>query len=331
MSWTKNVFKKADILREQINAARSFAERHNLDPDAASDSYNVLLELLFERELPLAKALDRSNVMLHVEGDNLNRAPSVSLVSSLITNFRDQVLSVTKAIAGISASSRLKPETFDLGISGMAPGSLYIGFTVEKDKDHISLFNEEEPIYEATLKAFETIKAASSAFSSDSEEEIDRRLHTLIPEPRIRDTAIMAISRLSPSKQSGIAKVGFVSVSGEDVEEYTLTTETRSEARRLSKKRISSTEGISLTGYVREIDLDAKRFELRNITTGESDIIRCIYFDFSDEEARSWLDRKIIVSGKIERRLDGKPSLLEVDDVKTPVSGSGHQIPINTA
>jgi hypothetical protein len=56
---------------------------------------------------------------------------------------------------------------------------------------------------------------------------------------------------------------------------------------------------VSLVGTVREVDLDQQRFELRNVE-GRPDV-RCA-FDFTVEEARMLIDKRVRVVGRPEHR-----------------------------
>jgi hypothetical protein len=76
-------------------------------------------------------------------------------------------------------------------------------------------------------------------------------------------------------------------------------------------------------GTVREIDLDARRFELRQIVGVPKEEIRCAYLELHDAEAKNWLDRKVQVSGPVVRDSKGtvrmlQVSLLETIDVASP-------------
>ena len=66
---------------------------------------------------------------------------------------------------------------------------------------------------------------------------------------------------------------------------------------------------------MREIDLDARRFELRHIENMEINDVRCSYVDETDEEASEWLNRRVEVTGNVERDQSGKAKLLDAASI----------------
>ena len=76
--------------------------------------------------------------------------------------------------------------------------------------------------------------------------------------------------------------------------------------------RISGTG--SFEGIVREIDLDAHRFEIRRVQGGGS--IRCVYAPQQQERVHQILDALIRVSGSYETQEDSQPRLVVVDSIE---------------
>ncbi len=74
-------------------------------------------------------------------------------------------------------------------------------------------------------------------------------------------------------------------------------------------------EQVSIIGDVREMDLDARRFELRQIENLPPDELSCLYRETSDEEAAEWLNKQVKVTGTIVRDGNGKSKVLSVDSV----------------
>jgi hypothetical protein len=74
-------------------------------------------------------------------------------------------------------------------------------------------------------------------------------------------------------------------------------------------------ERVSIVGEVREMDLDARRFELRHIENLRANELRCVYRQISDGEAAEWLNKLVEVTGTILRGGNGISKLLAVDSV----------------
>jgi hypothetical protein len=67
-------------------------------------------------------------------------------------------------------------------------------------------------------------------------------------------------------------------------------------------------------GVVREVDLDARRFELRRVRNAGA--IRCVYGPEDDEFVRTILDAQVSVSGTYEGRDGNQPRLLAVTAIE---------------
>jgi hypothetical protein len=74
-------------------------------------------------------------------------------------------------------------------------------------------------------------------------------------------------------------------------------------------------ERVSIVGEVREMDLDARRFELRHIENLRTNELRCVYQQISDGEAAEWLNKQVKVTGTVVRDGNGGAKLLAVDSV----------------
>jgi hypothetical protein len=85
-------------------------------------------------------------------------------------------------------------------------------------------------------------------------------------------------------------------------------------------------EDLQVTGVVREIDLDAKRFDLRGIADQQLTDLRCAYSEVSDVRPRSLLGAMVRVRGLVERSADNRPRLMAVTSlviVKPPPESLG--------
>ena len=83
----------------------------------------------------------------------------------------------------------------------------------------------------------------------------------------------------------------------------------------------------SFEGVVREIDLDARRFEIRQVRNAGT--IRCIYQPDQHEAVRHILDAQIRVSGNYETRENKQPRLIgvtEIDVIRSPEEQSSFEL-----
>jgi hypothetical protein len=257
------------------------------------------LEAVYERDLPLAKLADDSDILLHVHGPSAaGPSPRVSVVTKLLSQTRDQVTRLAKHLGGITTVR--VPASLDMGFVGVAGGSLFIGFSADAG-DGGDLTRE-------------AVKIISDATWLVSENRPVADLRRTIEDPAARDMAVAAVRHLSPSGQLGIREV---EIFGKQVShQVSLTTETRRHARGIMAQRAvpASTAQVSFIGTVRELDLDASRFEIRNVE-GQAEDIRCAH-ELEEDEAKSLVDRRVRVKGTPEFGRTGVVRLLWVDEVE---------------
>lgn len=148
----------------------------------------------------------------------------------------------------------------------------------------------------------------------------DEELATAIPDPKVRDTALVAVKQLAPSGRVGINSVR---LTGRGLIDLDITQPLTSAIREAVRKRIerpvagtTADQPITIIGNVREIDLDAQRFELRHIENMEINDVRCTYLEQADDEAKGWLNSRVRVVGFAERDASAKTRLLETTEIE---------------
>jgi hypothetical protein len=285
--------------------------------------YFSLLESLYEEELPLAKAIEASDLLVHVEGPAVGgNSPRVSLVTALISDVKSQIGQVTKAIASISGAleqGRRLPRDIDLGLAAFAKGSLYIGFSLPDpaslfDGDGTpSLLGEEDPLYRSTKEALRCIGIVVRHVTAPTYDPA--ALGREIPDLLVRDTALTAVRKLSPSKRRGTSSVSLGGLAFAQDRMMGLSLETREVLKTALTHPVTAVEHAEVVGTVREIDLDARRFELRQIFGASFQEIRCAYSEEFDDEAKTWLDKLVQVHGRVEKDSGGRIRMLEIESL----------------
>jgi hypothetical protein len=295
------------FIQDRLLAAARWAESEGVDA-AASEflvrPYRQLLDEMYQRDLPLARLADESDLLLHVRGPAASGpTPRVSVVTRLLGGTRDQVTRLAKQLGGVTTVR--VPSSLDLGFVGLAEGSLFLGFSTDDDVDAAS-----------TRKAVASIAAASALVAADEPlEALAKRFH----DPAERDMAVAAVRQLSPSGQAGITEIDLL---GRNIAKpVSLTTETRRHARRLMAQPPTATqlrlalETKTFVGTVRELDLDASRFEIRNVD-GFPAGIRCAH-ELDEQDAKQLVDLRVRVKGRPEYGLADDVRLLWVDEIET--------------
>lgn len=326
LPWQQLVDRKARDLIEQIAAAHEWVKVHgNADPaffeDMAADQFQWLREL-YERELPLAKMLDESDLTVELIGPAARIAhPRLNVVSSTFAKVRKNVAQVTKAVAGVrdpqSNQPFHMPEEMELGFSSLVHnGTVRFGFSLPRPGD--SLLNQDDPLYQAVASAVAAIKSVSFSLSElDDDEEIEENVKQALTDPKLRDSALIAVRELAPSGRSSYSGVTIAGSGVRPADVKPLTKESRQTVRHILAAPVKRTEVITIIGIVRETDLDDKRFEVRGIEDGFVTDLRCIYGPrVVDKVAAKWLNHRVEVSGRVERDANGRARLMKVAHLK---------------
>lgn len=299
-TWTSATQTRVRQLQNALVASAQWAREANADPDVTEHllaPFREQLDALYERDMPLAKLADKSDLLLHIRGPAASGpSPRVSVLARLLTSTRDQVTRLAKQLGGFTTVR--VPAPLDMGFVGIASGSLFLGFSADATAEG-----------NLTREAVDLVAEASQLVSENK--NVSDLAHA-IADPAARDMALAAVRHLSPSGQLGIREIDiFV----HERIRASLTTETRRQARGIMTQRFaSSREPVSFVGTVREVDLDASRFEIRNVE-GQVEDVRCAH-ELAEDEIKGLVDRRVRVTGMAEYGPKNTVRLLWVDEVE---------------
>jgi hypothetical protein len=313
-NWISVLQRRAQLLHQQIAAMQALVRDSggtNEDVERACTGLYRLLDQLYEHDMPIARGLDNSDLLLHLEGEGLDRKnPSLSLVNGIMGDVRKQVGTMIKTLVSSLDETLELPREFELGLSSFARGSLYLGFTVPEPDERFATLSHD-PLVSASHAALGTLGAVSALCEEPDGYDLIRRDFA---DPKLRDAALSALGQLAPSGRRGVTSIG---LGGRDLGTRswpTLTPQTRRQVRSWLDRPVLSDEAVTLAGRVRAIDLDLRRFDLRRIDGGNLPDLRCIYPAAFDPPARGWLDQVVRVTGRVET-FQGVARLLQVTDV----------------
>lgn len=314
MTWRKIIDTQARRLHQQIAATQRLVLEGNGDAallDQACAPYYQLLDRLYADDLPLANAMDTSDLLLHLDGSGLQTVnPRLSLVAGVFGDVRKQVGGMVKLLAGVIDENLSLPKEIDLGLCSFARGSLYLGFCLPEPGQNYK-FLTGDPLVAASREALRAI----GQFTADLESpDAYEKVRHEFPDPMLRDAGLTAVVHLAPSGRRGIETVDLTGKCLPDNRWRKLTLQTRQRVRDWLDRPVLGAELVTLTGTVREIDLDARRIELRQIESNEISFLRCIYPEGFDREAKSWLDHRLKVAGRVET-YQGRPRLMQVESL----------------
>ncbi len=311
-SWKEQLERQARSLIREIASLESYLDPEM--PSSALDELFVTLQRIYVADLPLADLRDLSDLIIRLNGDAFNERPRLQLVTSIFENVTSRVTELTKVILGRWADGRVSPSSLDLSLSGMVRGSLMFGLSADMDrKGRSPLLRESDTLVVSTKEALDAIDLVAHLVENNENQVELEEVSERIENPRIRDAALLAVQRLAPSGRRGIETF---SVSSRGEKPARLNSEHRRAIRESLFKPVIHGDDIQLLGYVREIDLDAHRFDLRGIDNEQIRDVRCAYRHLPDIKGRDLLGSYVRVSGLVERTADGVPRLLSVNDVE---------------
>lgn len=315
--WTEAVELKASIIHGQLAAARDLAARHNGSIQEVSEPYLTLLRSLYADEFPFAQLVDSSDLVARFTGPAVDvDDPTVSIVISVFTDIREQIRSIARSVVGLATDRQVRwPSNLDPHLSGIARGSLIVGISVAPPSLPAARAQMElDGVSDQILSSVRTaVRSLSTVARHVGESAMDSSFREEFPDPAIRDTVLVAAKRLAPTGRRGIDSVSFFSDESSAASSATLTSKSRAVLVGALMTPVQQPGSGKFVGALREIDLDARRFEIRGVDGIGS--IRCAYAERHDELVRKALDARVRVTGGYESLVSGRPRLVAVESI----------------
>lgn len=311
MSWTDHANQTLQAFLENIVAEGKLAQQYGIEATPAQivDASREVLYDVIHRSLPLARVMDHSDLVLHAEG------PGVKGESPKLSAFNWMAGTAESAIRRLSSSlfdlferdAKRLAKALDLRVTGMAPGSLYMGFAiVPPEADLIPL--EDEPVFAQIKAAVHQLPTLTEAIEDES---LTQAATEIMPDPAERDAALAALYRLSPTGKRGIHTLD---ITAPGTKRGVLSQRERVVlADALRRPQLANRKQGMFTGEVREIDLDSRRMHLRNVPGVGS--LRCVLPELDSGMAKHLLGEFARVEGFYEADRSGRPRLMLVDAV----------------
>ena len=186
---------------------------------------------------------------------------------------------------------------------------MYFGLRAHSPESALPLLGDADSLFDSTKRALKIIDDVAHTVQYDDEHVSMEKLSEIVTDPRIRDAALLAVQRIAPSGRRGIDTI---SVSGSESSPAKLNPNHRKAIRSSLDRPVLKGEEIEFQGAVREIDLDAHRFDLRGIANEQVRDVRCAYRAVEGLNPRRLLGATIRARGLIERAADGIPRLMSV-------------------
>jgi hypothetical protein len=319
-TWIEQVHQQGLVLLDQIVLLRSAPGIAQSDRAALIARNQERLASLYSTQLPLASVMDRSDLVFHAEGPSAKEFASVSgSVAWLCAEAERRLRQLGLSALGLTGEAAEAAEAdIRILLNGLAPGSLYLGFSVASAR------MESTPGGEDLLGSLDSdsLIAVRSAIKELPEiprfvgdQTIEADVVEAFEDPGVRDALLMAAFHLAPTGKRGIHTIQ-ISSPGSRSPSSALTNRERVVLRETAVRRplMRKTKEGSFVGEFREVDLDTKRFQLRNVG-GDISTLRCAMAHLSADLARSYIGRGVRVEGLYEEDRHGRPRLLEVQSI----------------
>lgn len=320
-SVVSNLHHRAKMLHDQIALALITQREQKVDMSGVIATYQSLLSELYSDGLPLAQLQDNSDLILHAEGPSAkHHAAGIAAVSWLCLEASKRIKQLGLAALKVSGTqAKAVEKDLQVLLTGFAPGSLYLGFSVSSKLQTAGKKAVTDELLEDS-EELDTIRNVMNVLPSVPHfvgaETLRNEFAERVPDPGIRDAALIAAFHLSPTGKRGIHTIDISApkASNKDVGHFTNKERTVLRESTVKSPMMRHTRTGEFVGQLREIDLDTRRFHLRDIPTVGS--VRCFFNALDESTARRWLGQGVKVKGVYETDADGKPRLMRVESVE---------------
>lgn len=269
----------------------------------------ALLEII-RTSFPLEHLLDTSDLIFHAEGPAVRGdAPSLAAFNWLSGTTERSLRKLAGELFDLlERDVRKLRQALDLRLTGMAPGSLYLGFALAPPSEDL-ITPEDEPVFTRLRDAFRHLPGLTEAIG---DEAVNPLATEIIPDAAERDAALLALHSLAPTGKRGIHTLDMTSPGSS---RGTLSQRERVVlADALRHPTLRDRKHGTFTGEVREVDLDRHRLHLRGIAGGGN--IRCVLPVLDRGQAKAVLGEFARVTGQYESDRHGRPRLMLVESVE---------------
>lgn len=313
--WADQIERKATIIKDQMMAAARLDAKYGTPEDLAAEPYARMLAELYRDEMPMARMLDTSDIILHAEGPILaTDHPGLRAFNWLTTTADRQLRQLA-----ISVSSMMREDSsamvkkLDFRLTGIANGSLYAGFCLTVPET--PLFDQDETLLDQIRLA---IYAVAQIPSFVEDEEMAQEIFHAIDDPALRDAAMRSAYYMAPTGKLGVHTVEISTPATGS--HGSLGQRERIVLKAAIQNPVKTRQSGSFVGEVRVADLDKKLFHLRT----QDFTIRCVAPELTADMARHALGRQMRVQGMYETDRSGRPRLMQVEHIQ-PIT-----VPVNS-
>lgn len=325
--WEIAAIRRAHMLHSQLEAAvgharnSTLAELREMDFFSAGSPYMQRLVDFYRENISLARLLDSSDLLLHAEGPGAaDHSPSLNAVNWLCSGAEQQIRHLMGAMLPMALKDvRAATRDLDLRLTGLAPGSLYAGFSLEGlDRSGMLSATPQDDI-ETVDRLRQSLHALPVVPHFVGLDKVNSELMEALPDPALRDAAMVAAYELAPTGKRGIhtlqisaprAKLDMARAQQSLGQPERVVLKAALRGAPMMRK----TQKGRFTGVLRAVDLDTGRITLRGVSDDISAIRGALRVKGHD--IKMLLDKPVRIEGEYEANADGMPRLMLVDHIE---------------
>lgn len=318
MSFSANTQEAMRVFLENMVGEGLLAKEIGMSvtPRQVVDASLLQILKIAEESIPLSRIMDNSDLVLHAEGPGASHdLPWLSALNWLTDTAEKNLRSLSSAFFDLSGvDGKALSKKLDLRMTGMAPGSLWIGVKLMPPRG--DLLPEDLALSELLQQTANNLPQIARYID---DEGLRSGIEEASPDPAMRDVSLSALLKFSPTGRKGIHTLDLSSLAHGSV---SLSQRERVVLRDvLDRPDMKMTKDGSFIGEVREADLDKTRFHLNGVPNIGT--LRCILPEMHVDMARNMLGRRVKVTGRYQTDRDGRPRLLMAENVEAmPETGS---------
>lgn len=320
---------RVHLLHSQLHSAMSLAAKSE-SPDlravdflSASSPYMLRLARFYQQNLSLSRLLDTSDLLVHAEGPGAAASkPRLNAVNWICGTVERRVKGMVEALLPLAQKqSKIAIQQLDLRLTGIAPGSLYAGFCLETRNSA----TDQRPLdAQGDAEIIQWLRSSVHALPLVPQfvrnGRLDSEIVEALPDPALRDAAIVAAYEMSPTGKRDIDTISISSPVADSASARTPQPLGQRErgvlkhALQIAPVMRRAQRG-SFVGLLRAIDLDSNRIVVRNISSEVPALRGVLRADV--HAAKSMLDRMVRISGEYDTDVTGRPRLMRIDTIES--------------
>lgn len=269
------------------------------------------IDQIARESYPLYQVMSQSDLVFHAEGPGaVHDLPWISALNWLASTAESNLRRMASALFDLrGADGKAISRKLDLRLSGLAPGSLWMGVKLMSPAG--DLLPEDDHMMIALTTDMGRLPEIIR-FIDD--EGLRPGLEEAIPDPALRDVQLQSLYRFSPTGQRGIhtleiSSIGSGSASLSQRERVVLK-------EAIARPNTQHSREGSFIGRMQEADLDKTRMHLRGVENVGT--LRCVMPTFTAAHARAMFGGLVRAEGRYQTDKEGRPRLLFVDQI-TPI------------